>query len=521
MPTPRAHGGAALAHIPMNVPGFMGLNTQQSSGFLGPEWCTVLQNAVIDDNGRVAARKGYNNSTTTSITGQFLQVGEYVKSDGTTELVAIGGTTPAIYRSLDAGSTFTAVTGTASPSSQPASIHNFNNQSWIFQKGEAPAYYSGTTFTTVADVNAPQTDIALAAFGRLWAADADGHSLSYSALLDGTNWTTSGAGFVDMWNVWPGNDQIVAIQQFNGALVIFGKRCIVMWSDGAGSALGIDPLTMYVVDVIAGTGCVNHNTIQHVDGDLWFLSENGLQSLSRVIQEKSNPLNNISKNVQDYLRASVDAAQLDRLRSVYSPRDRVYLLSLPSGAVPETGRCFAFDTRGRLEDGSVRCTGTWTLVPTAACSRRNGDLILQVAHANARVGRYTGALDDSLPYVWEYQSGWLDLTKEGYLLFPKKYTGVFFTDNAINITFSWAFDFRTTFTTETKQFTGAAGGGEWGLAEWGLSEFGGGINLREGGVPGSKSGEYIKLGISANINNTILAVQQLDLFCKVGRMKHE
>lgn len=519
MPTERQHGGAALAHIPLNVPGFKGLNTQQSSGLLEPDWATELTNAVIDDNGRIAARLGYDNLTTTSITGQFLQVQEYVKSDGTTELAAIGGTTPALYRSTDGGSTWSSVTGTATPSSSPASLHNFNNQIWAFQQGEAPAYASGGNFTTVADANAPQTDIALAAFGRLWAADADGHSLSYCALLDGTNWTSSGAGFVDMWNIWPGNDQITAIEQFNGALVVFGRRCVVVWRDGSGSQLGIDPLTMYVTDIVRGTGCLTHNSIQHVDGDMWFLSENGLQSLSRLIQERSNPLNNLSKNVQDYLRSAVDATTLTRLRSVYSSRDRVYLLSLPSGAVPETGRCFAFDTRGKLDDGSVRCTGTWTLVPTAACARRNGTLLMQVAHANARVGAYTGSLDDSVAYVFEYKSGWLDLTKQGFLLFPKKYTGVFFTDNSINIAFSWAFDFQPVATTVTKAFTGAAGGGEWGSGEWGDSEFGGGVNLRDGGVAGSHSGEYIKLGISANINNTILAIQQLDLFCKVGRLR--
>jgi hypothetical protein len=521
MPTPRAHGGAAIAQIPMTSPGFMGLNTQQSSGLLGPEWATSLINAVIDDNGRVAARSGYDNLTTTTIVGQFQKVEEYVKSDGTTELIAIGGTTPALYKSTDGGSTWTDVTGTATPSALPASLHNFNNEMWVFQQGEAPAHYAGVSFATVADVNAPQSDIALAAFGRLWAADADGHTVAYCDLLDGTNWTTGTAGFVDLWNIWPGNDQLTAITQFNGSLVMAGKRAIVMWSDGAGSQLGIDPLTMYVVDIIAGTGIITYNSVQHVDGDLWFLSENGLQSLGRVVQEKSNPLNNLSKNIQDYLRFKVDQIDLDDLRSVYSPRDRVYLLSLPSGAVPEGGTCFAFDTRGRLEDGAARCTGTWTLVPTACVARRNGDLLVQIAHANARVGLYDGSLDDSNSYLFEYNSGWLDLTKQGLLLFPKRFTGVFFTDNSIDITFQWAFDFRSTPSAKTKTFTGAAGGGEWGEGEWGLSEFGGGISLREGGVAGSKSGEYIKVGITSTINNTILAIQQLDLYCKVGRMKHE
>lgn len=519
MPTPRAHGGAALVPIPMIVPGFKGLNTQQASGTLGPEWATVLSNAVVDDNGRVAARKGWENVTSTVISSRFVHVAEYVKSDGATELVGLTADA-GVYRSLDGGSTWAAPAGTVTITDpDDAMFQNFNNKLWLFSDGQKPISYDGTTLVQVTDANAPTSGIGLAAFGRLWSVASDGHTLRYSALLDGTDWTSASAGLVDHWNVWPGNDQITAVEAFNGSLVVFGKRAIVFWSDGQGSALGIDPINMYVADVVQGTGCITRHSIQHLnEGDLWFLSEFGLQSLGRLLQQKSNPIENLSKNIQDYMTDAVSSANPLHIRSAYSPRDKFFLLSLPSGGTSESGRCFVFDTRARLEDGAVRCLGLWSLVPTAPVVRRNGTLMFQVAATSAKLGTYSGATDDTVAFVFDYESGWLDLTGQGYLMFPKRFGGVFYSDNAINITFKWAMDFALTSRTRTKQFTGQAGiSAEWGASEWGIGEFGGGINLRDGHVHGSGSGEFIKIGISANINNTVLAIQQLDIFAKIGR----
>jgi hypothetical protein len=297
---------------------------------------------------------------------------------------------------------------------------------------------------------------------------------------------------------------------YNGMLVVFGKNSIVMYTDGSGSVLGVDPTQMYVVDIVRGTGCIARDSVQEVDGDLWFLSENGLQSLGRVIQEKSNPLSNLSLNVQDFLSTYVAAADLTLLRSAYSPRDRVFLLSLPSTGTSETGIALAFDTRGKLEDGSVRCTGTWTLVPTSMIVRRSGTLLMSRKGSTGELGQYTGALDDAATYSFEYNSGWIDLTQQGLTLIPKRYEGVFFSDATI--------DFATTFRTLSKSFTGTSSGGEWGLAEWGLDEFGGGILLREGRVPASGTGQYIQLGISCIINNSTLSIQKLTLFSKIGRL---
>lgn len=517
MPTPRQHGGAELLHIPLVTPGFRGLNTQQSSGTLGPEWATTLSNAVVDDNGRLAARKGWLSVTQTPVAGAFVHVIEYVRSNGTTSLVGVTATK--FYESVNDGDTWTDITGSLSFTDGEWQMVNFNNYIFAAQAGRPPVYYTGLgTFVEVEDDNAPTGGIIMSAFGRLWITSSDGHTLKYSALLDGTNWTTDDSGIVDHWNVWPGNDQIVAVASFNGTLVVFGRNSIVMWTDGRGSALGIDPLTMYVVDTVAGVGCRSKYALQHIgDGDLWFLSDNGIQSLGRVLRERSNPINNISKNVQDYLRDGVLNTDAALIRSVYSPDDRLFLLSLPSGGSTEAGYCVVFDTRGLSEDGAARCMGTWTgLVPRAAVVRRNGDFLSTLATTTGEVGRYTGNQDDTASYVFVYESGWFDLTN-GYLLYPKRYTGVVFSSGSIDLTFKWAFDFDPEWSSRTRTFVGSAGGGEWGLGEWGDAEFGGSSSLREGKVAAAGSGKYIKLALQATISDTTLAVQQLDLYSKIGR----
>jgi len=517
MPQPRRHGGAELLHIPLVTPGFKGLNRQQAGSTLGPEWATTLQNAVIDDSGRVAARKGWSAVTTSALGAAIVQAEEFIKSDATTELVCSTATT--LHKSTDDGTTWTDVTGTLVFTGGNWQFLNFNNRIYGVMAGEAPCYYTGSgNFTAVTDVNAPTGGVGLSAFGRLWISNTDGHTLDYSALLDGTDWTSADSGTLDLWNVWPGNDQITAMAAYNGTLVIFGKNSIVLYADGTGSILGVDPTQMYVVDVIRGTGCIARDSIQEIDGDLWFLSANGLQSLGRLIQEKSNPLNNLSKNVQDFLQSYATSADLSLLRSAYSPNDRVFLLSLPSGGTTETGTCFVFDTRGRLEDGAARCVGLWSLVPTALVVRRAGTLLMARKGSVGKLGRYTEALDDASEYQLEYISGWIDLTQQGYTLIPKRYEGLFFTDATISVNYKWAFDFSDTFNSVSRTFSGATSGGEWGLGEFGLSEFGGGIALREGSVPTKGTGQYIQLAISCNINSSSFSIQKLTLFSKIGRL---
>ena len=517
MPTPRYHGGAALVNIPLSVPGFRGLNKQQQSSTLGPEWATRLENCVFDDSSRLASRKGWDRVTTTPAgVDEFVTLFSYVQNDGTEEIIATTAT--AVYTSTDGGTSWSDVTGTAVFTSGEWHFVNFNDMVFGFQSGKAPIYYSGTSFAHVADVNAPTGGIGLAAFGRLWAVDSDGVTIKYSNLLEGTNWSgVDDAGQISLQNVWSRQDTVKGLAAFNGALVIFGKWNILFYTDGKGSAIGLDPLYMYLVDTISGTGCVSHKSIQEVNGDLWFLGPQGLMSIGRLIQEKSNPLDNLSKNVQDWLSELVQRTPVENIRTVFDPEERMFLLGLPDGS--GAGFVIPFDTRGLMEDGSARCAGMWTgLVPKDMILTEDYTLLMALPGNPGEVGRYAGYLDDASSFQINYESGWLDLDQGQHLKLLKRMNGIFYIDRAAAVQFKWAFDFEDTFTSATVDFADAGATSEYNLGEFGISEWAGGVTLRRARVPASRKGEYIKIGLTVINDGFEFSLQELELFAKIGRL---
>lgn len=530
MPTPRYHGGAPLIHFPLTVPGFKGLNTQNKGAILGPEWATKLENTVLDNNGRVSSRQGAHDHTTTPVGARFESGIEYRLQDGTTQIVAITATT--IQKSSDDGDTWSAVTGTASFTSGKWYLVNFNDFVIGFQSGEKPLIYNGTTGSQVADANAPTGGVGTSAFGRVWAFASDGTTLKYSALLDHTNWTTAGAGSLDLSSIWLDNDSGVAVTAYNNLLIVFGKRNILVFEDGSGSELGIDPTTMIVRDTIPGIGCLSQYSVQLVGGDVWFLNDSrDMISLKRaILEQKGGDLVPLSKNVSDLLRDTIDSGSFDlsRLRSAYSPKDRFYLLSLPTesaaGAHDEVGKVFVFDTRQFLEDGAARCVGTWNqLVPTVIWPRTNGDLLFSLESVTGQVFHYHNYADNGTTYRMTYESGWLDLLAQteisGALLILKRLNGLFYFGITTDVIMKWAFDFRTIFNTRALEFTAGGGTAEWGSSEWAVGEWGGGTSLGEKKVSGSGTGKYIKIGIDATIDGGAFAIQYIDLLAKIGRMK--
>ena len=522
MPTQRQHGGAAIAHIPLTLPAFKGLNTQASRAILPPEWATKLNNTVINDSAQIAARLGWMSQTTTPASANVMtSLYEYLKYDGTSELVA-QDSAAAFFRSTDDGDTWTTITGTTSNTGTSAQFANFNDVI-VASTGDGEPMIRWTGAGTFADVtDSPDGTCLLSAFGRVWGSDASGTAVLYSALLDETDWTGTDAGSQDMKNIWPQGDNVVALAAFNGSLVIFGSRNIAIYTDGQGSELGIDPTQMYLADTITGTGCIARDSVVNVDGDLWFLSQNGLQSLGRLVQEKSNPIMNLSRHIQDYLKGYVDGSSASDIRAVFSPDDRFYLLSLPVGSgTLEAGRSFAFDTRGKMEDGTVRVMGEWTnLVPTAAVVKKDRTFLSAIRTALGEVGNYSGSDDDGDAYTFDYESGWLDITEsQGFKIIPKRLSGIFFTEAAATVTFKWAFDFMGTFNSAQVTYSDAGAGAEFGVGEWGEDEFGGGATQRSGRVAGKGTGEFIKLGVLTPIQGAGFAVQLLDIFAKVGRLQ--
>ncbi len=508
-----------LQPIDLVAPGFLGLNFAQSGSLLSPEYSTKAENAVIDTAGRLAARKGFLDVTTTDITGTpaVESLFEYATSTGAQEVIVAwdGGIANDV-----ADPETNDISGAVTDADGRWWFQNFNNKCVGFQDGQKPIVYNGAgTFATVVESSgtAPtiRGGIGLAAYGRVWGLDADGSTIKYSGLLDETDWGGAGAGQIGMHNVWTdGTDEVTAIWAFNGSLVVFGKRHIVIWTDGQGSALGLDPDFISVADVLEGTGCVTQWSIQAVgEADLLYLSPNGVQSMGRLIQERSNPVTTLTKYVRDELRFRLADADVAQIRSTYSPEQGFYLLSFPDQNIT-----WCLDQRRRYIDDDqdfLSIITTWDLAPRSWLRRDNGTLHLGDTHG---VGTYGGADDNGSTFRFIYESPWLDLGEDvaNRLKMLKRIGAILFVKNNTDIVFKWNVDFDDGFRSITRSVSADASA-EWGVGEWGAMEWSGGLTLRILKVPARNTGQYYRVSIEADVNGDF-AVQQMELFTKIGRI---
>ncbi len=101
----------------------------------------------------------------------------------------------------------------------------------------------------------------------------------------------------------------------NDFLFIFGKRQILVYSGAT------TPATLALSDTVGSIGCIARDTIQSIGTDVVFLSDSGVRSLMRTIQEKSAPLRDLSKNVRFDLESSLAGETLANVKSVYSEKN--------------------------------------------------------------------------------------------------------------------------------------------------------------------------------------------------------
>lgn len=539
MPTPRAHGGAQLVPINLTSPGFGGLNTEQAGTIQNPAWATVLDNAVFDNAGRPALRKGFLSLTNTPTTGTVKRIFEFWKADGTSE--PIFSTDSAIYKNT---TTPSAITGSLTITDGQIKFVNFNDKCIAFGVGTGgiPAVYTTTTFAdiTVNSGTAPTSGIGTSAFGRLWSVDTDGKTIRYSALLDETRWdAVDGGGVIDFSKVWPaGQDSIVAIEEFGGDLVVWGRNNVVIMTDGAGATLGIEPTALYVSDTIPGMGARSQFAMTRAAGDFWFLSNAGIVGLKRELVQRSTPFSNISRNVQSSITTwAAEEADENNITMEYDLTNDFVVCVFPT-----VNKQVVFDTRisaptpGEDFDSGFRAT-TWTSdAQTVAYIRNSQELYASLTGVAGEVFNYTGTSDDGESFSFNYESGWLDLGQEAaqYLKFVKYLTSFVLIEQNVEVIHKIAYDFGKREYSIAKSGVGSMQS-EYNIAEYGsngsrdpsdpdltpgtdVAEYSGSISLRTLKAPGQGSGQYIKVGIALDTESGDFALQQINLFAKIGRM---
>ena len=524
-----------LQNLAISAPAFAGLNTQDSPVGLNAAFADVAENCVIDQRGRIGARKGWSTITTNGLAVLGTAAGiehiqEFIAYDGTTTVFSMGNLK--IYRGT------TTLTQIAFPAGYSCTANNwktasFQNNVYFFQAGHAPLKYVAGASALVLVPNSgsaapPQGDELLAGFGRLWVTSVanQDYKIYGSALLDGDTWHGSGNSWLtlDLTNVWPqGYDSVVALAEHNGYLVVFGKRSIILYQDvvgaqgGALTATTADTIRLY--DTIEGVGCIARDSVQSTGNDLLFLSNRGVMSLGRLIQEKAIPLNDISKNVRTDLMELVDnefaSGNGHTIRSAYSARHAFYILTLPvSGVV------YCFDVRRPLEDGSFRAT-TWRgLTPLALTVFANDDLILglgKIGTAQPALVKYDTYSDGAEPYEMKYFSHPQNFGNPTNLKFLKKMNVTIIGGAGETCVFNWGYDYSNNFTKQSVTF-GVATDAEFNEAEYNTAaEYTGGIIVNEPSINTSGSGVEITVGLESTINGNPFSIQKIDIHALTGR----
>lgn len=531
MPRPRTKQ-SPLTPAPLIAPGFKGLNTEQETtiGLADSLFALQLDNAVFGKAGHIVTRKGYVDQTTTPISGSpdVLFLHEYRATSGEVQLLGVAADFT-FQKSLDDGVTWSDITGSVVTTTALWKFVNFKGDVFAAAPGHRVHKYIGSgDFAEVS--GSPVTNgVIMAKFGRVWVGQDGTDTVKFSLLLDGDTWDGTGTGGVDASNAWTaddGTDDIVALGGFGATFVIFGKRNILLYVDGTGSVLAVDPTTMYIVDTIEGTGCISQNSVVSIgEGDLWFQSDQGVQSLARTIKDKVNPLTSVTTNVRTLAQGlqSLQVGSPSTVQAIYSPEDQFVLY-----LYPESQTVLMFDTQFALQDGTYRVS-RWTGLPWFSLLLRR-DNTVWVGLGAGNVALHDTFRDDGSAYSLVYTSPHLDFGPEVHnrLKILKQFYGIFLCTDDVTVTVRWATDFglfnplTTGFGVEQITVSCPSEGSEWNIAEWAIGEWGltSPVARTRHYFAGADEGQFIQVQVTleSTTADAIGGIQELSAHARIGRL---
>jgi hypothetical protein len=509
----------------ITAPGFYGLNTQDSSLDLASGFALVANNCIIDQYGRVGARKGWtkvNSALNSDLSTNSIQaIGELIANDGTSYIICAGNNklfklsgTSLVTLTYGGGGVAPTITA------NNWQMANLDGVLTLFQIGHDPLQFdpsvSTTTYKRISEATGYTGTVQLAncviaAAGRLWNANTstDKITVQWSDTKQHQKYGGGSSGTLDTHTVWPnGADTIEALGFHNGFLFIFGKNNILIYS-GAD-----DPTTMVLYDVVTGIGCITRDSVAYTGTDLVFLSSTGVRSVLRTIAEKSAPFRDLSKNVRNDLINALATETLANINAVYSSTDAFYLLTIPNLSL-----VYCFDMRAMMQDGSSRVT-TWdSITPKALMTSQNGTLYIG---KDGYLATHTGYNDNTSTYRMQYNTNHTDLGEPTVTSILKKVILTVIGGSNQYVTIKWAYDFTGDFHSENILIP-TQSIAQYGIAEYGsngspVAYYSAGIAIQRLVAAANGSGKVVQTGYEAEINGNPLSFQKIEIHAKNGKV---
>lgn len=185
--------------------------------------------------------------------------------------------------------------------------------------------------STISDVNMPNTGIMVTAQSRVFAISDDGLVVRFCKLGDPTDWTTSAdAGFLPVSQHFGSGQRAYALGLYQDKLAVFTDQSIQLW------VLDPDPTGMALDRVLDGVGTRHHRSIQSLYGDLLFLSESGVRSLTTLASalfpsdvDIGLPIKAFTRSPEDEMRQTNFGVQPSVISLVAAPLSQ-YWVTAPS-----------------------------------------------------------------------------------------------------------------------------------------------------------------------------------------------
>jgi hypothetical protein len=526
----------ALRASSISAPAFLGLNTQDSEVTLESGFATEATNCIIDRYGRLGSRRGWQMRTTDngslSNTEVIDSLFEFKLVDGS--YIQLSTSLGRFYKGLNtlveqpirnSNDTANVSSTTTNPHFQWAATvkgagHNAVAQAFVGQRGSPLICYNkhdgvNYIFQRISDIGSVPAGLSvstfdpnclISAYGRLWAGAITNNRLTlwYSRLLDGTHFTGTGTGLLDISAVVGNNDEIVGLASHNNFLVIFCKNNIVIYQNAD------DPTIMSVADVITGVGCISRDSIQNTGTDLVFLSKSGVRSLARTIQEKSMPMRELSLNIRDTLLDNLDNELPENIKSIYFERDAFYLLLLPSSKV-----AYYFDLRNVLETGASKVTVWNNIKAVCFCVSEARKMYMGVVGG---IGEYFGYTDNGESYRMVYFTSNSEVGAPQTLKLLKKLNVVVLGNNSQTYVIKYSFDYKPINSTRFFSSDVNTSTSQYNVSEYGIGEYSSGIVVTQIRVNAGGSGNVVKMGIETDITGAPVSIQQVQVYLKLGKL---
>lgn len=494
---------ASLRSKTIKYPGAYGLNTiEDTLTDENTRFGAAVTNGVVDSSGKLVSRKnfalitaGFSNTVKSVFVWRQTSGAEVILSAATSGLI-YSGTSTLMFRS----------SGSITANIQFATLGSnvFMAEAGFTLKAMDEAFTFPALVGAASNWTSP--NVVISAYGRVWAADdAAGnnrHTIWWSNLLDGLAWNSGDAGFLSVRKAWPkGQDSIIALAAAFGRLIVFGRKCILLYTLPADN----NPANMVLTDVIEDLGCVARDSVQVTDTGVYFLSDNGIYRIDKFSQTTSLMASpQISMLYNDDVLTQIAAETALNIRAGFYPTEGFYLLSFPTPNVS-----FCVHTRKLVPTVERPVATRWTNAGrpfSAFAFDKNG--VWYSGGVNG-IHQYSGYTPDSASnaYTLTWTGQWNPFEDESRQKHLKHGTIVAKAASGQTGTFEWKTDYVSG-TTRSNAFTCSA------------SEFAENPGLGNVSFPLGGSFKVVQPSVSFPINGAAVALHQLRLYAAPGAVKY-